>query len=63
MIMIDLVSVTCPSCFEVFEVTAPGPDEVPCDVDYDCEICCRPMRIWFEQTDGEIEAQAYGLGD
>jgi Cysteine-rich CPXCG len=56
--------VTCPSCFEEFEVALPGPHEVPCDVDYDCEICCRPMRIRFEIWDeDEITATAYGLGD
>ena len=40
--------VTCPTCFEEFEVPVPYIDEVPCDVDYDCEVCCRPMRISFE---------------
>ncbi len=55
--------VTCPSCFEVFSVPAPSFDELPSDVDYDCEICCRPLRIWFEEEDGDILATAYGLGD
>ena len=61
--MTDLVPVTCPSCHQVFDVAAPAFGEVPCDVDYDCEVCCRPLRIWFEEVDGEIEAQGYGLGD
>ena len=39
------VSVICPSCFEEFEVPAPHPGEVPCDVDYDCEVCCRPITL------------------
>jgi hypothetical protein len=55
--------VTCPSCFEEFFVHSPSPDEVPCDVDYDCEICCRPLRIYFDDDDGDILATAYGLGD
>jgi hypothetical protein len=55
--------VTCPSCFEAFFVHSPGPDELPCDVDYDCEICCRPLRIYFDEDDGDILATAYGLGD
>jgi hypothetical protein len=55
--------VICPTCFEEFEVPAPYPGEVPCDVDYDCEVCCRPMRISFEECDGEIIGSAYGLGD
>jgi hypothetical protein len=62
-LMIDLVPVTCPSCFQVFDVAAPGFGEVPCDVDYDCEVCCRPLRIYFEEMDGEVVGQAYGLGD
>lgn len=57
------VSVTCPSCFQEFEVSAPDLSEVPCDVDYDCEICCRPLRILFEDDDGEVVGNAYGLGE
>lgn len=69
-------SVTCPACFEDFEVASPALAELPCDVDYDCEICCRPMRIYFELVadfDNDLEdddeatesivASAYGLGD
>lgn len=54
--------VACPSCFQEFEVPAPSFDEVPCDVDYDCEVCCRPLRIFFEEADGEVIGTAYGLG-
>jgi hypothetical protein len=61
--MTHLASVTCPSCFQVFDVAAPSPDEVPCDVDYDCEVCCRPLRICFDEEDGEVVATGYGLGD
>ncbi len=57
------VSVTCPACFENFEVMAPYPNEVPCDVDYDCEVCCRPMRIAFDVEDDEVYGMAYGLDD
>lgn len=56
-------SVTCPTCFEEFEVPAPHFSEVPCTVDYDCEVCCRPMSISFWEEDEEIVAEAYGLGD
>ena len=57
------VEVTCPSCFQVFSVPAPSPDECPSDVDYDCEICCRPLHISFWEEDGWVEGEAYGLGD
>lgn len=55
----ELAEVTCPTCFEVFEVAVPHPDEMPAEVDYDCEVCCRPMLIIF--TRDEVYAQ--GLGD
>lgn len=57
-------SVICPSCFEEFEVSIPPLEETPCEVDYDCEVCCRPMLITFEaDEDGEVSAWARGLGD
>lgn len=55
--------VTCPSCFQEFEVPSPSYSEVPCDVDYDCEVCCRPLRILFTEDDGEVFGNAYGLGE
>jgi len=51
--------VQCPTCFESFEVVMPSLDELPTEVDYDCEICCRPMIIVFD----EGGAFARGLGD
>ena len=62
--MTELATVVCPSCFEGFGVPCPQPDEVPCEVDYDCEICCRPMvvRFWVE-PDGAVGAEAVGLGE
>ena len=49
----------CPTCFEWFEVAAPGPDEWPAEWDYDCEVCCRPMLIVFDDEG----AQARSLGE
>lgn len=57
--VMELAEVTCPTCFEVFEVAVPPREELPAEVDYDCEICCRPMTIVFA---GE-EVYARGLGD
>jgi len=37
--------VTCPSCFQRFSLPAPGPGELPATIDYDCEVCCRPMLV------------------
>jgi hypothetical protein len=58
-----MVSVTCPSCFEVFSVSPPSLAELPTDWDYDCEVCCRPMFIAFDEEDGEVVAWARGLGE
>jgi phage FluMu protein Com len=55
----EFAEVTCPTCFEVFEVAMPHPDETPTEVDYDCEVCCRPMVIVFTGDD----AHARGLAD
>jgi hypothetical protein len=59
-----MVFVICPACFEEFGVTPPSPDELPAEWDYDCEVCCRPMLIVFED-DGEdgVLAEARSLAD
>ena len=55
----DFAEVTCPTCFEVFEVAVPPLEELPTEVDYDCEVCCRPMVIVFTGLD----VHARGLAD
>ena len=57
--------VTCPTCFETFHVPLPGKSEVPCELDYDCEICCRPMVIhcWFDEASDSVFADAAGMDD
>ncbi len=57
------VSVTCPSCFQNFEVAAPDRSELPAEVDYDCEICCRPMVIRFAADGDELWAEARGINE
>jgi hypothetical protein len=59
----EFVEVTCPSCFEVCEIAAPSPDEVPAVLDYDCEICCRPMEIDVKEVNGMVVGEARGLGE
>jgi Cysteine-rich CPXCG len=49
----------CPTCGEYFEVVSPAMDELPTEWDYDCEICCRPMVIVFDEGGG----YAKGLGE
>ncbi|MEP4079239.1 CPXCG motif-containing cysteine-rich protein [Haloferula sp.] len=55
----ETVSVQCPTCFEFFEVASPAAAELPAELDYDCEICCRPMVILIDS----MGARAMGLGD
>ena len=54
------VTVTCPSCFQQFRVAAPPAEELPAELDYDCEICRRPMVILIEEEDGGVRAEARG---
>jgi len=60
---VEFVEVTCPSCFERFEIAAPGPDELPTVLDYDCEVCCRPMEVDVWADDDGVIGEARGLGD
>lgn len=55
----EFSEVTCPTCGEAFEVAVPPADELPAELDYDCEVCCRPMVIVFT---GE-EVYAKGLAE
>ena len=71
----DTVSVTCPSCFERFEIPRPPFDQVPgsgsddnprggdavVELDYDCEVCCRPMILEFRAEGDEIVCEARSL--
>ena len=52
-------SVQCPTCGEYFSVMGPSWEELPAEWDYDCEICCRPMILVFDESGG----YARGLGE
>jgi len=57
----DTCTVICPTCFEAFDVHAPPPSETPCEVDYDCEVCCRPLVLSFTDEGDEVVATARGI--
>ena len=57
------LTVTCPSCFQDFEIPAPALDELPAELDYDCEICCRPMVISCVADGAGIRAEARGINE
>ena len=60
--MLELSTVTCPSCFEPFEVAVPPPGELPAELEYDCEICCRPMVIAISGEGLDLRVEAMGIG-
>ena len=61
--MSEFAEVVCPTCHESFAVPAPDLSEVPCEWDYDCEVCCAPMQIGFSADDEVVVAEARGLGE
>jgi len=60
---VRFVSVTCPSCFQQFEVAVPPREELPAELDYDCAICCRPMVIAISDDGTGVQAEARGIND
>ena len=60
MVQMTMDAVTCPSCFEEFSVMVPPQSECPATLDYDCEVCCRPMIL---EVDGEGRIEARGMDD
>lgn len=61
--MTGFAEVVCPVCGESFSIPTPDISETPCEWDYDCEVCCAPMRIVFSAADGAAVAEARGLGE
>ena len=59
----ELVEITCPSCLEVFDVAAPPVEEVPCELDYECEVCCHPLMIRFAGHGGRVTGEGHGLAE
>ena len=56
----EVCEVQCPSCFEWFYFPLPPSGEGEgVEMDYDCEVCCRPMTV---RVDG-VEAMAFSLDD
>ncbi|MGY8686211.1 MAG: CPXCG motif-containing cysteine-rich protein [Verrucomicrobiales bacterium] len=60
----EWIPVTCPSCFETFEIPPPDLSEVSSLLDYDCEVCCRPMVLSvYEDEFGDVAVEARSLDD
>ena len=52
--MNGIAEVQCPSCFEFFSLAVPPACECPVELDYDCEVCCRPMMIAVDEEGGML---------
>ncbi len=50
------MTVQCPTCFEYFEVSEIAPEDFGSQMDYDCEVCCRPLVLIIGE-DGELYSQ------
>jgi hypothetical protein len=55
----NLTDIQCPSCFEWFSFALPEVEGSEVEMDYDCEVCCRPMRVIVSAA----EAYAIGMDD
>jgi hypothetical protein len=43
--------IQCPSCFQWFEIAIPECEVgAVVEVDYDCEVCCRPMLVVVDES-------------
>jgi len=56
-------TVICPSCSQQFQIAVPPLDELPAELDYDCEVCCRPMVIRIDHYRGKVQAEAQGMDE
>ncbi|MCB9598115.1 MAG: CPXCG motif-containing cysteine-rich protein [Sandaracinaceae bacterium] len=48
----DVALVSCPWCFETIELYV-DPETRGAFIE-DCEICCRPWRVYATREDGEV---------
>ena len=51
--MIQFETITCPYCWESIEITLDLSVESQQQVE-DCSVCCRPIVIRYNATDGEL---------
>ena len=51
--MLESATYDCPYCGEEVETTVDlsGGDQTYIE---DCEVCCRPIKVWYTVEDGEI---------
>ncbi|PTY05955.1 CPXCG motif-containing cysteine-rich protein [Opitutaceae bacterium EW11] len=61
--MPEFITVICPACGERFEIPTPESEELPAELDYDCEICCRPMTVTVEVLRGQLRVESHGIAE
>lgn len=53
----SFLSITCPYCWEAIEIEDPAAQDQPVEFVADCEVCCRPIRVFARPAEdgGEPE--------
>jgi len=58
----DFLDITCPTCWQSFEIELPPYNPQGVELVTDCEICCRPMQVrldWLsEQEAPEVSVES-----
>ena len=54
----EWVQVECPYCGESFEVHVTS-DEVGQTMYEDCHVCCRPVSLFVQEEEGELQVEAH----
>lgn len=52
---VDFLSITCPTCWQSFEIDMPAYSPQEIVMVTDCEICCRPMQVTIDWPNPEDE--------
>jgi len=50
--MLNNSQIICPVCGELFDVSTIPPEDFGSTLDYDCEVCCRPLLIEVNSEGG-----------
>jgi hypothetical protein len=48
---VEFLSITCPTCWQTFEIDLPGHSSQEIEMVTDCEVCCRPMQVTISWPD------------
>jgi hypothetical protein len=52
----ELVLISCPYCSEDFEIRVSSAEDGKTRAE-ECQVCCRPISLYVEWEDGEVEVE------